>query len=139
MARLAGFQPAGILVEILNDDGSMARLPQLLEVAQKFDLKIISIEDLVAYRMEHDSLIVKKNDFEIETRFGSFRLRAYQQTTNEAIHMALTKGHWSHNRQQPVIQATCRTHLVKGKPDSGDHSSILRPPHSTDVLVTYYE
>ena len=102
LARLAGFQPAGILVEILNDDGSMARLPQLLEVAQKFDLKIISIEDLVAYRMEHDSLIVKKNDFEIETRFGSFRLRAYQQTTNEAIHMALTKGHWSHNDVVPT-------------------------------------
>lgn len=102
LARLAGFQPAGILVEILNEDGSMARLPQLLEVAQKFDLKIISIEDLVAYRMEHDSLIVKKNDFKIETRFGSFRLRTYQQTTNEAIHMALTKGHWSHNDVVPT-------------------------------------
>ena len=88
LARLAGFQPAGILVEILNQDGTMARLPQLFEVSNKFDLKIISIDDLVAYRMEHDSLIVKKNDFEIETRFGSFRLRAYQQTTNDAIHMA---------------------------------------------------
>ena len=94
LARLAGFQPAGILVEILNQDGTMARLPQLFEVSNKFDLKIISIDDLVAYRMEHDSLIVKKNDFEIETRFGSFRLRAYQQTTNDAIHMALTKGEW---------------------------------------------
>lgn len=94
LARLAGFQPAGILVEILNQDGTMARLPQLFEVSNKFDLKIISIDDLVAYRMEHDSLIVKKNDFEIETRFGSFRLRAYQQTTNDAIHIALTKGEW---------------------------------------------
>ena len=94
LARLAGFQPAGILVEILNQDGTMARLPQLFEVSNKFELKIISIDDLVAYRMEHDSLIVKKNDFEIETRFGSFRLRAYQQTTNDAIHMALTKGEW---------------------------------------------
>ncbi len=97
LARLAGFKPAGILVEILNEDGTMARLPQLLKVAKKFDLKIISIEDLVAYRMEHDSLIEKKEDFQIETRFGSFRLRAYQQTTNNQIHIALTKGLWNTN------------------------------------------
>lgn len=94
LARLAGFRPAGILVEILNEDGTMARLPQLVNVAKKFDLKIISIEDLVAYRMEHDSLIVKKEDFNIETRFGTFRLRAYQQTTNDQIHIALSKGKW---------------------------------------------
>ncbi len=97
IARLAGFKPSGILVEILNEDGTMARLPQLVKVAEKFDLKIISIEDLVAYRMEHDSLIVKKEDFQIETRFGSYRLRAYQQTTNDQIHIALTKGEWSKN------------------------------------------
>ena len=95
LARLAGYKPAGILVEILNEDGTMARLPQLMDVAKKFDLKIISIEDLVAYRMEHDSLIEKREDFEIETRFGTFRLRAYQQTTNSQIHIALTKGVWS--------------------------------------------
>jgi len=95
LARLAGFQPAGILVEILNEDGTMARLPQLTEVAKKFDLKIISIEDLVAYRMEHDSLILKKEDFSIETRFGTFRLRAYQQTTNDQIHIALSMGNWA--------------------------------------------
>ncbi|MEZ0007144.1 3,4-dihydroxy 2-butanone 4-phosphate synthase/GTP cyclohydrolase II [Flavobacterium sp. 28YEA47A] len=95
LARLAGLKPAGILVEILNEDGSMARLPQLFEVAKKFDLKIISIEDLVAYRMQHDSLIQKKEDFEIETRFGTFRLRAYLQTTNKQVHLALTKGSWN--------------------------------------------
>ena len=94
-ARLAGLQPAGVIVEIMNEDGTMARLPQLLEVAKKFDIKIVSIEDLVAYRMEHDSLIEKKEDFEIETRFGQFRLRAYQQTTNNQIHLALTKGTWT--------------------------------------------
>jgi len=94
LARLAGYKPAGILVEILNEDGSMARLPQLLEVAKKFDLKIISIEDLVAYRMQHDSLIQKVEDFMLETRFGEFRLRAYQQTTNNQVHIALTKGEW---------------------------------------------
>ncbi len=93
-ARLAGFPPAGVIVEIMNEDGTMARLPQLLKVAEKFDLKIVSIEDLVAYRMQHDSLIVKKEDFDIETRFGAFRLRAYQQTTNKQIHIALTKGAW---------------------------------------------
>ena len=95
LARLAGFNPAGILVEILNEDGTMARLPQLLNVAKKFNLKIISIEDLVAYRLENDSLIEKKEDFQIETRFGSYRFRAYQQTTNDQLHIALTKGKWS--------------------------------------------
>ena len=96
-ARLAGFEPAGVIVEIMNKDGSMARLPELLKVAQKFDLKIVSIEDLVAYRMQHDSLIEKKSDFKVETRFGQFRLRAYQQTTNQQIHLALTRGSWEEN------------------------------------------
>jgi 3,4-dihydroxy 2-butanone 4-phosphate synthase/GTP cyclohydrolase II len=94
-ARLAGFKPAGVIVEIMNEDGTMARLPQLVEVAKKFDLKLVSIEDLVAYRMQHDSLIVKKEDFEMNTRFGSFRLRAYWQNTNKQVHLALTKGSWS--------------------------------------------
>ena len=94
LARLAGLKPAGILVEILNEDGTMARLPELIKVAEKFDLKLISIEDLVAYRMEHDSLINKKEDFQINTKYGSYRLRAYQQTTNDQIHIALTKGRW---------------------------------------------
>ena len=79
----------------MNDDGTMARLPQLVKVAKKFDLKLVSIEALVAYRMQHDSLIVKKEDFEIQTRFGDFRLRAYLQTTNKQVHIALTKGSWS--------------------------------------------
>ncbi|MEM8521316.1 3,4-dihydroxy-2-butanone-4-phosphate synthase [Flavobacterium sp. PL12] len=94
-ARLAGFKSAGVIVEIMNEDGTMARLPQLVDVAKKFNLKLVSIEDLVAYRMQHDSLIVKKEDFEIKTRFGDFRLRAYQQTTNKQIHIALTKGTWN--------------------------------------------
>jgi 3,4-dihydroxy 2-butanone 4-phosphate synthase/GTP cyclohydrolase II len=96
-ARLAGLKPAGVIVEIMNEDGTMARLPQLVEVAKKFDLKLVSIEDLVAYRMQHDSLIQKKEDFEIQTRFGNFRLRAYQQTTNQHVHIALTKGSWTVN------------------------------------------
>ena len=93
-ARLAGFKAAGVIVEIMNEDGTMARLPQLLEVAKKFNLKIVSIEDLVSYRMQHDSLIVQKADHEIKTRYGNFRMRAYEQTTNGNIHLALTKGHW---------------------------------------------
>jgi len=94
-ARLAGMQAAGVIVEIMNEDGSMARLPQLIEVAKKFNLKIVSIEDLVSYRMQHDSLIIKKTDHEIGTQYGSFRLRAYEQTTNGAVHLALTKGNWT--------------------------------------------
>ncbi|MFC7358458.1 3,4-dihydroxy-2-butanone-4-phosphate synthase [Jejudonia soesokkakensis] len=101
LARLAGFDPTGILVEILNEDGTMARLPQLVEVAQKFDLKLISIEDLVAYRMQHDSLITKEQDFKMNTKFGSYRLRAYKQTTNNQVHIALTKGDWKTN--EPVM------------------------------------
>ncbi len=100
-ARLAGLEPAGVIVEIMNEDGTMARLPQLLEVAKNFDLKIVSIEDLVAYRMEHDSLIEKKEDFDVQTRFGDFRLRAYLQTTNNQVHVALTKGSWS--TDEPVL------------------------------------
>jgi 3,4-dihydroxy 2-butanone 4-phosphate synthase/GTP cyclohydrolase II len=94
-ARLAGFKSAGVIVEIMNEDGTMARLPQLAKVAKKFDLKLVSIEALVAYRMQHDSLIIKKEDYDIETRFGTFRLRAYEQTTNKQIHIALTKGTWN--------------------------------------------
>ena len=100
-ARLAGFEPAGVIVEVMNEDGTMARLPELIKVAEKFDIKIVSIEDLVAYRMQHDSLIEKKEDFDIETRFGKFRLRAYQQTTNNQVHLALTKGTWK--TEDPVL------------------------------------
>jgi len=100
-ARLAGLKPAGVIVEIMNEDGTMARLPQLLKVAKKFNLKIVSIEDLVAYRMEHDSLIEKKEDFAVQTRFGEFRVRAYQQTTNKQVHLALTKGTWT--KEDPIL------------------------------------
>ena len=101
LARLAGLEPAGILIEILNEDGSMARLPQLIKVAEKHNLKIISIEDLVAYRMRYDSLIIKKEDFSIDTDYGQFRLRAYEQTTNGQIHLAFTKGTWE--KEEPVL------------------------------------
>ena len=115
LARLAGLKPAGILVEILNEDGTMARLPELIKVAEKFNLKIISIDDLVSYRMENDSLIIKKNDFKIETRFGVYRLRAYQQTTNNAIHIALTKGEWGKDQIIPTrINSTAVNNDILG-------------------------
>ena len=101
-ARLAGMKPAGVIVEIMNEDGSMARLPELYKVSKKFGLKIVSIEDLVAYRMEHDSLILKREDTFLNTRFGEYRLRAYQQTTNDQVHLALTKGNMSKNESTLV-------------------------------------
>jgi len=95
LARLAGLEPAGVIVEIMNEDGSMARLPQLCELGKALGLKIISIEDLVAYRMQHDSLIERTREFDIDTRFGHFKLRAYTQTNNNQVHIALTKGTWT--------------------------------------------
>lgn len=107
-ARLAGHEPAGVIVEIMNEDGTMARLPQLVEVAKRFDLKLVSIEDLVAYRMKNDSLIEKKEDFMLQTRFGEYRLRAYQQTTNGQVHIALTLGSW-----QPGDQVLTRMNSIQ--------------------------
>ena len=99
LARLAGFSPAGVIVEIMNEDGTMSRLPQLYKLAQEFNLKLISIEDLVEYRMQHDSLIELSENFEIKTRFGDFKLRAYTQTTNNQVHLALTKGDWTEDEK----------------------------------------
>ncbi len=102
LARLAGFQPAGILVEILNEDGSMARLPQLVKIAEKFDLKIISIQDLIAYRLQYDSLIERIDEFPVKTVYGDFQLISYKQTTNNQIHFVLKKGEWTENETVPL-------------------------------------
>ena len=124
-ARLAGFKPAGVIVEIMNEDGTMARLPQLLEVAKKFDLKIVSIEDLVSYRMQHDSLIAKKVDHEINTRYGKFRMRAYEQTTNGNVHLALTKGNWNKNEMVLTrIQSTKITNDILGMLTGSIHERL---------------
>lgn len=101
LARLAGFEPAGVLVEIMNDDGTMARLPDLFEIAKKFDLKIISIKDLIAYRLEKESLIEEEVAVDMPTKHGSFELRAFRQKDTGEIHMALTKGEWEPN--EPVL------------------------------------
>ena len=100
-ARLAGCSPAGVICEIMSEDGSMARVPELIKVAKKLDLKIVSIEDLVAYRMKHDSLITKKESFTFNTKFGDYNLSAFQQTNNNQIHLVLSKGEWKEN--EPVL------------------------------------
>ena len=100
-ARLAGFKSAGVIVEIMNDDGSMSRLPELIKVAEKFNLKLVSIEDLVAYRMKNDSLISKSFDKKVKTSFGNYRLRAYKQTNNDQVHISLTLGDW--NKDEHIL------------------------------------
>ncbi|NBP05402.1 MAG: bifunctional 3,4-dihydroxy-2-butanone-4-phosphate synthase/GTP cyclohydrolase II [Bacteroidetes bacterium] len=94
LSRLAGFEPAGCIVEILNEDGSMARLPDLIEVAKKWDLKIISIEDLIRYRLQHETLIRREISVDMPTRFGDFELVAYKQSNTDQEHLALIKGSW---------------------------------------------
>ena len=100
-SRLAGLKSAGVLCEIMNDDGTMSRLPELNKVAKKFNLKIVSIEDLIAYRMKNDSLISKIFDENISTEHGDYRLRGYRQTNNNQIHLALTLSEWKPD--EPVL------------------------------------
>jgi len=101
LARLAGFGPAGVLVEILNEDGTMARLPQLFEIARKHDLKIISIKDLVAYRMRNERLVKREISLPLQTRFGTFDVTAYSQADADDVHLALTLGSWAPD--EPVL------------------------------------
>jgi len=115
LARLAGFEPAGVLVEIMNDDGTMARLPQLEKVAEKFDFKLISIKDLIEYRVKRDSLIEEIVSVDMPTKYGHFKLIAFQEknTTNE--HLALVKGEWE--KDEPVlvrVHSSCFTGDILG-------------------------
>jgi 3,4-dihydroxy 2-butanone 4-phosphate synthase/GTP cyclohydrolase II len=115
LARLAGFEPAGALVEIMNEDGTMARLPQLLEIAKKHNLKIISIEDLIAYRIKNESIIVKDVQVKMPTQWGDFDLVAYRQTTNDQEHLALIKGTWT--KDEPIlvrVHSSCLTGDIFG-------------------------
>ena len=123
LARLAGYKPAGVLVEIMNKDGTMARLPQLREIAKKFDLKIISIEDLISYRLKTESLIHREVEVHMPTKWGEFELIAYSQTTTGEVHLALKKGNWSQN--EPVLirmHSSCATGDILGslRCDCGD-------------------
>ena len=110
MARLAGAYPAGVLVEILNEDGSMARLPQLIEIARKHDLKIVSIEDLIEYRLKHDSLVKLEEVVDMPTQYGQFKLHAFSQNTSPDIHLALVKGEWEAGDSVMVrVHSSCAT------------------------------
>lgn len=95
LSKMAGFEPAGVIVEIMNEDGSMARLPELLEIAKKFNLKIVSIADLIAYRMKNESLIEKIVQTDLKTLWGDFKLIAFKQTTTGEEHLAFVKGEWT--------------------------------------------
>ncbi|MDA9563937.1 bifunctional 3,4-dihydroxy-2-butanone-4-phosphate synthase/GTP cyclohydrolase II [Flavobacteriales bacterium] len=115
LARLAGFEPAGVLVEILNEDGTMARLPELKKIAEKFDLKLISIEDLVAYRLKTESLIKKEVQIKMPTEFGDFEMVAFKQTTNNMDHLALVKGDWKEDEPVLVrVHSSCMTGDIFG-------------------------
>ncbi len=96
-ARLAGLKPGGVLVEIMNEDGTMARLPDLKKVADKFNLRLVSIEDLISYRLEHESLIEREMSIDLPTEYGDFRLQAYKQISTGEIHLAVVKGEWEEN------------------------------------------
>jgi len=115
IARLAGFEPAGVLVEILNEDGEMARLPDLMEVAKRFDLKIISIEDLIEYRLKHDSLIKDEVTVNMPTAFGDFKMRAFTQKNTGEQHLAIYKGDWSPDEPVLVrVHSSCMTGDIFG-------------------------
>lgn len=111
LARLAGLEPAGVIVEIMNADGTMARLPQLLEMAKRWNMKIVSIEDLIAFRIAHDTLIQCTGSKEIQTAHGTFTMRSYRQTTNDREHFALIKGEWAENSAVPVRMHASAPHL----------------------------
>lgn len=115
LARLAGFEPAGVLVEILKEDGEMARLPDLIEVAKRFDLKIISIEDLIEYRLRHDSLIEEAVSVKMPTDFGDFKLKAFIQKDSGEQHLALYKGEWKEDEPVLVrVHSSCVTGDIFG-------------------------
>ncbi len=129
LARMAGYKPAGVLVEIMNEDGTMARLPQLFEIAKKFDLKVISIEDLISYRLKTESLINREIEVKMPTKYGDFELIAYSQTTTGEVHMALKKGTWAQNEPVMVrVHSSCVTGDILGslRCDCGDqlHDSL---------------
>ena len=123
LAKLAGFDPAGVLVEIMNEDGSMARLPELMEIAKKFDLKIISIKDLIEYRLKMESLIKEEVSVTMPTLYGDFQLIAFTQLNTGETHMALKKGTWENDEPIMVrVHSSCMTGDILGslRCDCGD-------------------
>lgn len=115
LSRMAGFEPVGVIVEILNEDGSMARLPQLMEIAKKFDLKIVSIEDLIEYRIKTESLIERVIDVKMPTEDGDFNLHLFKETNSDKEHLALVKGEWTDDEEVLVrVHSSCMTGDIFG-------------------------
>ena len=115
LARLAGLKPAGVIVEILNEDGSMARTPELFKLSEKFNLKFITIKDLIEYRMKNESLIEQEVEVNLPTEIGSFKLKAYRQTTNDQIHLVIYKGKWNQDDEILVrVHSSCMTGDIFG-------------------------
>ena len=110
LARLAGLHSAGVIVEILNEDGSMARTPELFEIAKKFDLKFITIKDLIEYRIQNETLIIEEASVHLPTNFGDFNMKAFKQITNGQLHLVLIKGKW--DKDEPIlvrVHSSCMT------------------------------
>lgn len=142
LARLAGVYPACALIEIINPDGTMARLPQLMEVAKQFDMKIISIRDLIAYRVETETLIRKEQEVNLPTEWGNFRLIAYTQLNNNLTHLALVKGTWEPGEEILArVHSSCVTGDIFGscKCDCGEqlHTSMQMVNEAGKGLVLY--
>lgn len=142
LARLAGVYPACALIEIINPDGTMARLPQLMEVAKQFDMKIISIRDLIAYRVEKETLIRKEQEVNLPTEWGNFRLIAYTQLNNNLTHLALVKGTWEPGEEILArVHSSCVTGDIFGscKCDCGEqlHTSMQMVNEAGKGLVLY--
>ena len=142
LARLAGFAPAGVLVEIMNEDGTMARLPQLREIADKFDLRIISIKDLIEYRLQTDSLIEEIVRVDMPTQFGHFKLVAFREKTNGAEHLALIKGEWTKGEAVLArVHSSCFTGDILGsmRCDCGEqlHKAMQRIEEEGRGIILY--
>ena len=115
LARLAGLKPAGVIVEILNEDGTMARTPELFKLAEKFDLKFITIKDLIEYRMKNESLISEEVDVHLPTDFGDFKMKAFKQISNEQLHLVIYKGEWKEEDEVLVrVHSSCMTGDIFG-------------------------
>jgi len=144
LSRLAGFEEAGAIVEVVNEDGTMARLPELMVIAEKHNLKIISIKDLVAYRMKHERLIKREEEIMMPTAYGDFKLYAYTQTNTNEVHMALVKGEWE--ADEPVlvrVHSSCATGDILGsmRCDCGDqlHAAMKKVEAEGKGVILYMQ
>lgn len=142
IANLAGLYPSGVIVEVMNEDGTMARLPDLMQIAEKFDMKIITIKDLIKYRLKTESLVVQEETVDMPTEFGHFKLSAFRQIDNEIVHLALTKGEWEEGEDILVrVHSSCATGDIFGscKCDCGDqlHESMRMVEAEGKGIVLY--